>query len=105
MAWVLNIILIICLVVVGKNFKFVHVSGYSMYPTYDDGDIRLCRVIRGAEDIDVGDICIYESGGGKLVIHRVVAIDGDMYIFKGDNNLNNDIGPVELDAIKYKVVF
>ncbi|NNE12465.1 MAG: signal peptidase I [Ilumatobacter sp.] len=76
----------------GGGTRFVIVSGDSMEPTYDYGDMVLTRE-RG--DTEVGDTVVFEvpEGGanGMLVIHRVVLVDEEGYfITQGDNRSTPD---------------
>jgi len=63
------------------------VEGRSMLPMYRSGDIVI--VISGT-NINVGDVIIYRTCTGKLIIHRVVKIltaNGTRYyVTKGDGN-------------------
>ena len=80
----------------------------SMDPLFDKGDLVL-----GVEDFDrnnliVGDIVVYHSGGGHYTVHRIVKItedaQGRLYRLCGDNNANK-IDPylVRNEHIKYLV--
>jgi len=71
--------------ILGGSTSFVLVSGNSMLPTYEDGDLVVAR----KAEPHIGDVIIYspESLDGAQVIHRVVdgsAADG--WIVQGDNN-------------------
>lgn len=71
----------------GGSTRLVIVSGTSMEPTYDLGDVVVTRD-RGMPE--VGDVVLFavpEGGGqGTLVIHRVVDIDDTgHFITQGDN--------------------
>jgi signal peptidase len=57
--------------------------------------------IRETQDIAVGDIIVYQSGQ-ELIIHRVVGLDGQMVVTKGDaNNVADE--PFDLSAVKGKM--
>lgn len=49
-----------------------------------------------------GDVVVYQ-GSSSLVIHRIIAIDGDTVITRGDAN-NTPDEPITLSAIKGKAV-
>ena len=76
----------------------VVVEGNSMLPTLYSGDLVIVHK-PAPQDIHVGDIIVYHSLEGRLVIHRVVKIDKTVingktvyrYITKGDNNAVNDV--------------
>ena len=71
----------------GKPFRF-KAAGFSMSPFISDGDILtitpLERVIR------IGQILAIYDGQKHLYIHRVIKIDDDKYLLKGDNSLTPD---------------
>ena len=72
----------------------------SMEPTFATGDLI---VVREREDIAVDDIVVYQQGG-SLVVHRVIAIDGDKITTRGDaNNVADE--PIERSAVKGTVWF
>ena len=81
------------------GFSFVVISNpdpNSMYPTYFQGDVFLLHKA-DPEDINVGDVIVYDPGERDLIIHRVISIykhnDGDstryFYRVKGDNPNSN----------------
>ncbi|RLG87755.1 MAG: signal peptidase I [Thermoprotei archaeon] len=63
------------------------IEGRSMMPMFKNGDIVF---VLPATDISIGDIIIYKTCDGKLVIHRVidiVKVEGKIYYTtKGDGN-------------------
>ena len=69
---------------IGGETSYVTTSGISMSPRFHSGDLA---VVRPAEDYRVGDIVAYHSTMLHIVVlHRIIAIKGDRYVFKGDNN-------------------
>lgn len=71
----------------GGSTRLVIVSGHSMEPTYDFGDVV---VTRGGGASAVGDPVVFRvpDGGGEgiLVIHRIIGIDHDGFFeTQGDN--------------------
>ena len=86
----------------GGATRIVTVSGHSMEPTYDLGDIVITR---DTGDTSVGDIVVFEvpsgAGAGLLVIHRVVAVDENgRFITQGDNRRTPDDWPLtEADIV------
>lgn len=71
----------------GGSTRMVVVSGSSMEPTYDLGDVVLTRP-RGAPGH--GDVVVFEVpegvGAGQLVIHRIVGSRPDgTFVTQGDN--------------------
>jgi signal peptidase len=81
----------------GVGFAVV-LSG-SMEPTLSTNDVL---VVREAEDYNVGDIVVYQSGY-ELIVHRIISVDGDTIITQGDANNVAD-SPIEKSAIKGIVI-
>src|SRR5690349_16945347 len=68
----------------GGGTTYVVTHGISMEPKFHTGDLA---VIRPDLSYSIGDIVAYESQSlDTVVMHRVVAMDGDRYVIKGDNN-------------------
>lgn len=68
----------------GGSVDYVVTDGNSMEPMLHEGDLG---VIRHAEDYEVGDVAAYTSPQlGRIVLHRIDAIENGRFIFKGDNN-------------------
>jgi signal peptidase I len=69
---------------IGGETSYVTTSGTSMQPRFHSGDLAL---VRPAGHYRVGEIVAYRS---KLlhvvVLHRIIAVKGDRYVLKGDNN-------------------
>jgi signal peptidase I len=81
----------------------VRVQGESMLPTLKPNDAVF--YIK-TEDIEVGDIIIYESDDYREIVHRVIKVENGTYITKGDNNIWYDwTQDVTLDNIKGKMIF
>ena len=68
----------------GGTTSFVTVDGTSMLPTFHRSDLV---GLRRERTYRVGDVVGYRSALIHLIVlHRIVAIDGPHYLFKGDNN-------------------
>ncbi len=68
----------------GGSTRYVVTGGVSMQPRFHTGDLA---VVRPASDYKVGDIAAYWSTMlHTVVLHRIHAIHGNSYVFKGDNN-------------------
>src|SRR5205823_5144653 len=68
----------------GGSTSYVVTHGTSMEPRFRDGDLV---IVRGTSDYRVGDVAAYQSTKLEtLVLHRIVARDGNRYVFKGDHN-------------------
>ena len=77
----------------GTGFAVV-LSG-SMEPTLHVNDLL---VVRRADQYNVGDIVVYQSGY-ELIVHRVIAADGDTLVTRGDANNAAD-PPIDVSAVK-----
>ena len=68
----------------GGTTSFVVVDGTSMLPTLQGSDLV---ALRKASSPEVGDVVGYRSALlGRVVLHRITAIDDGRYVLKGDNN-------------------
>ena len=69
----------------GGDTSFVIVSGESMEPTYESGDLVIARDLIA----DVGDVIVYapDTLGGAQVVHRIIGGDAESgWQVQGDNN-------------------
>lgn len=71
----------------------------SMEPELSVDDVILVQQQDGYE---VGDVVVYQSSGA-LVVHRIVRIDGETVVTKGDAN-NAEDGEMDIGMIKGRVV-
>lgn len=67
----------------GGQAAYVIIRGNSMEPLYHTGDLVILRHETRAK---VGDVFAYHYPEIGTVIHRIVDIQGDRYMFQGDNN-------------------
>jgi signal peptidase I len=68
----------------GGQASYVMINGNSMEPGFHRGDLA---IVKTALVYSVGDIVTYHDAEMKAnVIHRIVGVDQDRYILKGDNN-------------------
>lgn len=74
---------------VGGAASYVITHGISMEPGFHAGDLA---IVRQADAYRVGDVVAYHSDQmNTVVMHRIIAIDGDRYSFRGDNNSFVDV--------------
>lgn len=59
-------------------------------------------IVEARDHYEEGDIVVYQAGG-ILVVHRIVAMDGETVTTRGDAN-NVDDASIELTQIKGKVI-
>ncbi|HME04150.1 MAG TPA: signal peptidase I [Solirubrobacteraceae bacterium] len=68
----------------GGSTTYVVTEGVSMEPRFHTGDLA---IVRGQSSYHVGEIVAYHSDAfHTIVLHRIIAVDGGRYVFKGDNN-------------------
>jgi signal peptidase I len=69
---------------VGGRASYVIINGNSMEPGFHRGDLV---IVQTASDYGVGDIVTYNDAKlGANVIHRIIKVEQDYFILKGDNN-------------------
>jgi signal peptidase I len=71
----------------GGPASYIFVSGVSMQPTLESGDLV---VLQRADTYDIGDVVAFEvpdgPGAGALVIHRIIGGAADAgFVMQGDN--------------------
>ena len=68
----------------GGSTTYVGTHGISMEPRFHTGDLA---ILRTADQYRVGDVVAYRSESlHTVVMHRIVAMDGDRFVIQGDNN-------------------
>jgi signal peptidase I len=76
---------------VGGSTSYVTTHGASMAPRFKTGDLAL---VRRSDHYRVGQVVAYRSSVLRTVVmHRIIAREGDRYVFKGDANHFVDPGP------------
>jgi signal peptidase I len=69
---------------ISGSSRYVVTNGVSMEPRFHTGDLA---IVRPASNYRVGEIAAYWSTElHTVVLHRIIAKDGNSYEFKGDNN-------------------
>lgn len=87
---------------VGGPISVVWVSGFSMQPTLHTGDLS---VLYERGRYEVGDIVAFDIPEGGTVIHRIVEVRSDGYVFQGDNREQLDPWILDERAIHGSQVF
>lgn len=69
-----------------KDGKIIYkVNGTSMYPMLKQNR-DLVAVFSVGDGIDCGDVILYKrKKDGALILHRVISVQNDYYILRGDN--------------------
>ena len=91
-----------------QNKEYIDIFGYSafststasMAPTMQVGDIVFVKI---GEETKEKDIITYKKDN-EFITHRIIKIDGESIIAKGDNNNTQDEA-ITKDAVVGKVVF
>ncbi len=87
----------------GTSMPIVSVVSDSMEPILHRGDLLF---VTGAGDFQVNDIVIYQRSDVQYtIVHRIIEVQEDGYIIKGDNNPVPDSGIVKKEQIIGKVLF
>ncbi len=109
--FVRTISIVLGLIVTGLAFVFFSpiynlyvVRSGSMAPAINTSDVVITGPVSAAGSIKPGVIVTYELGI-ELVTHRVVSINGDTLITKGDANEDPDSNPVRLSQVKGSYLF
>ena len=104
--WILYIAILVGLVYgIPKGLAFVlktehpmaTITSGSMWPSLKKGDFVLIKGINSKEEIKVGDIVVYKNPKG-FTIHRIIQMDEDTFVTKGDANNTND-PPIKYEEI------
>lgn len=103
------IILLICysqIKIFGK--KYINFCGYTVFQVItgsmeDTIKIKDIVIVKLTNNVEVNDIITYKSGE-DFVTHRVIKMDNNKIITKGDAN-NSEDTPITKDDVVGKVVF
>lgn len=68
-----------------KGFLLYTTVGRSMRPFLRSGEDMIRVEARGEQRLKAGDVALYRRKSGKYVLHRVIRVRKDDYIFCGDN--------------------
>ena len=82
------------------GYSFFSTATGSMSPTIEKGDVVIVKI---GEQVQQNDIITYKNNN-SFITHRIIEIDGENIIAKGDNNNTKD-EPITEDAILGKVCF
>lgn len=87
----------------GKIAEF-ETHGFSMIPLLHDGGDKV-RLVKPKGKLNVGDVALCVTDTGKYVLHRVIALKDDGYIFKGDNCIGTEFCKCDGDVIGIACAF
>lgn len=83
-------------------YPMAAITSGSMWPALKTGDLVLIKGVKGKEDMKIGDIIVYRNEKG-FTIHRVIKLNDETVITKGDANNISD-APVKYGEIIGKTV-
>ncbi len=86
------------------DYDLYFVRSESMKPAINMGDLMIVGPAGDGDGIKPGVIVTYELGK-NLITHRVLSVDGDTLITKGDANEDPDPRPVQLSQVKSRYLF
>ena len=106
--WTVSIILglivaALAFVFFSPDYSLYIVRSGSMEPAFNVGDVIIAGP-PGSDDIKPGVIVTYAMGK-TLITHRVLSVDGNTLITKGDANKTPDPNPVLLSQVKSRYLF
>ncbi len=84
------------------GYQFYDLASGSMEPTLHVGDKIL---VQSTDEFNVGDIITYalDDGGQEFNTHRVVSINDDIIVTRGDANPSND-DPIHFSNVMGKMI-
>lgn len=71
------------------RYGMIYLTGNSMSPTVNDGDLMIIKTVFRKSEIKPGVIIAFGIKG-KRIFHRVVSVDGNVLRTKGDANHSKD---------------
>lgn len=74
----------------------------SMEPNIHEGDII---IVKESEVYELGDVITYIREDGLSITHRIISVELDGYIVKGDANPEQDPGTIKPEQIVGKVIW
>ena len=88
----------------GLPFRF-NAGGHSMAPFIRDGDV-ICVSPLASRAPGLGDVAAFIHPETKLLcMHRVLSVNGDSFLIKGDNMPEKPDGRIRREAIMGRVTF
>lgn len=88
--------------ILNSDYPIASITSSSMWPAIKRGDIVFINGVNGKGNIKLGDIVVYSNERG-FTIHRVVKMNEDTFITRGDAN-NVDDKPVKYEELIGKTV-
>lgn len=73
------------------SYPMAAITSGSMWPVLGEGDLVFVQGISGKEELKIGDVIVYRNKvNNTFTIHRIVKMNEDTLVTKGDANFNED---------------
>jgi hypothetical protein len=82
----------------GGQFKF-RAKGASMWPFIRDGDVLTLVPWEGCNRAIGRVVAWFNPQTQKLIVHRILAVNGNFYLIKGDNSVTQTDGWISREQI------
>lgn len=111
LGWVVYLVVLVLLIygipkglayALDTEHPMASISSDSMWPALKQGDLVFIKGIKDKEEIEMGDIVVYKNERG-FTIHRVIRLNENSLITKGDAN-NKEDSPVKYEDVVGKAV-
>ena len=84
-----------------KGMNEEEASSFLANSHFNVGDMLTFSSLNTDKELELYQVYGYKNKKGEIIVHRLVAINGDKYIFRGDNTVSNDV-EVNKDQILYE---
>jgi len=84
------------------EYPMASITSGSMWPVLKKGDLILIKGVINKEEIEIGDIVVFKNAKG-FTIHRVIQLNEDTLVSKGDANNVKD-KPVKYEDVIGKLL-
>lgn len=64
-------------------------AGVSMLPTIRDRK-DIITLVKPGDALKPGDVAFYQRDNGQYILHRVIYVNSDIYVMRGDNQWANE---------------
>jgi len=91
------VVLFLALVYISPDYDMFLVRSESMVPAINMGDLIITGPVNGT--VRPGTVVTY-ARGAMLVTHRVISVNGDSLVTKGDAVEDPDPGPVTMSQVR-----
>lgn len=72
-------------------YPMAAITSGSMWPVLNEGDLVFVQGVSGKADLKIGDVIVYRNKvNNTFTIHRIVKMNDDTVVTKGDANFTED---------------